>query len=148
MYCTAAEVRNMLKSDVLNSLIGNEFIEDEAVREAKLAPIVAEAVADADGEIDGYLSKRYPVPLTVVPKVINKLSKDIALYNLFSRMGIDEGERESNYLTRYKAAIRFLEMVARGGVDIGVSDNTKKADSSFSLNQAPRLFSRKSLEGM
>ncbi|CAH8720535.1 DUF1320 domain-containing protein [Paenibacillus melissococcoides] len=42
----------------------------------------------------GYLVKRYSVPLSRVPKVINKYAKDIAVYNLFSRIGIDEGEKE------------------------------------------------------
>jgi Mu-like prophage protein gp36 len=95
-YCTADEVRAMIKPDALNMIIGDEYIEDEAEREAKIVPIIEEAISDADGEIDGYLAKRYPVPFTAIPKVINKFSKDIAVYNLFSRAGIDENEKEKN----------------------------------------------------
>lgn len=147
-YCTIEEVRSMIKPDALNAIIGDEYIEDEALREVKIAPIIEEAIGDADGEIDGYLAKRYPVPLFPVPKVINKFSKDIAVYNLFSRIGIDEGEKESNYLTRYKAAVKFLENVAKGVVDIGIHDNTQKANTGFSVNSSNRLFSRESLKGM
>lgn len=79
-YCTRAEVREMLKDDTLNVLLGNEFIEDAVQRESRIAPIIDAAIDDADGEVDGYLAKRYPVPLLTPPKVINKYAKDIAVY--------------------------------------------------------------------
>ncbi len=75
-YSTETEVREMLKDDALNAIIGDAYIEDAAERETKIAPIIAAAVEDADGEIDGYLAKRYPTPLEPTPKIINKLSKD------------------------------------------------------------------------
>lgn len=138
----------MIKADALNAIIGNEYIEDEELRNAKIIPIIEEAIGDADGEIDGYLAKRYPVPLTQIPKAINKFSKDIAVYNLFSRMGIDEGEKESNYLTRYRAAVKFLENVARGIVDIGIQTNTQKANTGFKVGSNSRLFTRETMKGM
>lgn len=147
-YCTVEEVRGMIKSDALNMIIGDEYIEDEALREQEIIPIIEEAIGDADGEIDGYLIKRYPVPLSPTPKVINKFSKDIAVYNLFSRAGIDEGEKEKNYLNRYKAAVRFLENVAKGVIDIGITDSTQKANTGFSMTSNTRLFSRNSMKGM
>jgi phage gp36-like protein len=147
-YCTVEEVRGMIKADALNMIIGDEYIEDEAEREARIIPIIEDAIKDADGEIDGYLVKRYSVPLSPTPKVINKFSKDIAVYNLFSRAGIDEGEKEKNFLNRYKAAVKFLENVAKGVVDIGITDNTKKANNGFSANSNTRLFSRDSMKGM
>ena len=100
-YSQRTEVREMIKDDALNAIIGDTFIEDPAQREELVGPIIDEAIADADGEIDGYLAKRYRVPLSPVPKVINKFSKDIAVYNLFSRIGIDEGTDEKTYLNRY-----------------------------------------------
>ena len=147
-YCSVEEVRGMIKADALNMIIGDEYIENEAEREAKIIPIIEEAIGDADGEIDGYLMKRYTVPLSPPSKVINKFSKDIAVYNLFSRAGIDEGEKEKNYLNRYKAAVRFLENVAKGVIDIGISDTSQKANTGFSMNSNSRLFSRNSMKGM
>ena len=82
-YCSRDEVRALLKLDAVSQIItDNDGVEDPEEREAILAPLIDEAIADADGEIDGYLAKRYAVPLAPVPKVINKFSKDIALYNL------------------------------------------------------------------
>ena len=136
-YSTSAEVREMLKDDALNAIIGDTFIEEPAQREELVAPIIDAAIADADGEIDGYLAKRYAVPLAPVPKVINKFSKDIAVYNLFSRIGIDE--------------VKFLTLVAEGKVSIGADadgDPASAAAIGFTVRSNPRVFSRGQLRGM
>ena len=145
-YSTKEEVREMLKDDALNAIIGDTFIEDPVEREELVAPIIEGAIADADAEIDGYLAKRYAVPLSPAPKVINKFSKDIAVYNLFSRIGIDE----RTYLNRYNAAIKFFELVADGKVSIGTEadDPASAAATGFSAKSNTRLFTRGSMRGM
>lgn len=151
-YSTRDEVREMLKDDALNTIIGDTFEEDAEEREAKIRPIIDMAIADADAEIDGYLAKRYRVPFNPVPRVLNKFSKDIAIYNLYSRIGIDEGESEKNYLNRYNSAIKFLTLVAEGKVNIGTGedgdDPASAAATGFAAKSNPRLFSRGSMKGM
>ena len=149
-YSSADEVRKVIKNEDVSNIVGlNEYIEDEGHRESLIMPIIEEAIKDADGEIDGYLSKRYSTPLpSPAPKIINKFSKDIAIYNIYSRIGIEEGEREGTLLTRYKSAIKFLENVARGLVDIGVQKLEKKAANGFKISSSERLFSRSSMRGM
>lgn len=149
-YSTKAEVLEMLKEDALNPIIGDTFDEDAEQRAARIGPIIEMAIEDADAEIDGYLGKRYAVPLSNIPRVINKFSKDIALYNLFSRMGIDEDSDQKTYLTRYNSAIKFLTMVAEGKTSIGVDtdDPASAAATGFLAKSSPRLFSRASLKGM
>ena len=62
-YCTRDEVRAMLKEDAVSQILTDtDFIEDPEEREARIGPLIDEAIADADGEIDGYLAKRYAVP--------------------------------------------------------------------------------------
>lgn len=149
-YSATTEVREMLKDDALNAIIGDTFIEDPEEREAKVCPIIDGAIEDADGEIDGYLAKRYAVPIVPAPKIINKFSKDIAVYNLFSRVGIDENSEEKNYLNRYNAAIKFLTLVAEGKVSLGAeTDNPATAAATgFSVKSNPRIFTRDRLRGM
>lgn len=149
-YSTKEEVREMLKDDALNTIIGDTFVEDPAEREAKINPIIEAAIEDADAEIDGYLAKRYKVPLDPAPKVLAKFSKDIAVYNLFSRIGIDEGSDQKNYLNRYNAAVRFLTLVAEGKVSIGAQadDPATAASTGFAAKSNPRLFTRGKLRGM
>ena len=147
-YCTREDVREMIKTDALNTLIGDTYIDDPEEREKQIAPLIDGAVEDAEGEIDGYLSKRYPVPLSPPPKAINKFAKDIAVYNLFSRIGIDEQSEQKTILNRYQAAVKFLTLVAEGKVDIGVSDNAMAAQTGFSVKSSPRLFSRDTMRGL
>ena len=147
-YSTRAEVRSMLKDDTLNTIFGDAFHEDAAEREELAGPVIDEAIADADGEIDGYLAKRYQVPLSPVPKVINKYSKDIAIYNLFSRLGISEDSEQKIYLTRHDAAIKFLTLVADGKVSIGAEaeDPARAAAAGFVRDGVkPRAVSRRSV---
>ena len=148
-YCTAAEVLDMLKEDMLNVIIGDNYIENEDERIQAITPIVEQAIADADAEIDGYLAKRYKVPFEKTPQVINKFAKDIALYNMVSRKGVDENDRDKTYLTRYNAAIAFLTKVAEGRISIGVSENNTEdaARIGFSMSNSPRLFSRGNMKG-
>jgi phage gp36-like protein len=148
VYCSVSDVRGMIKDDALNTLIGNEYIEDAAEREEKIVPIIEGAIVDAEGEIDGYLAKRYSLPLSPVPQVIKKFAKDIAIYNLYSRIGIDENDREKNYLNRYKAAVRFFELVANGKVELGTIDTTQAANNGFKISSNTKLFSRNNLMGM
>ena len=130
MYCTVGEVLEMIKDDMKNVIIGDEYIEDEQEREAKIATLCESAISDACAEIDGYLAKRYRVPFTKTPQVINKFAKDISVYNLVSRTGIDESDREKTFLNRYNAAIKFLLDVAKGIISIGVEEKRRKQRSS------------------
>ena len=156
MYSTVEEIRLMLKEHVLEDMISNQYMEDEAKKEQETIKIVTDAIEDADSEIDGYIAKRYRTPLSPCPSVINKYSKDIAIYNIMSRSGIDTSERESNYLTRYKNAIKYLENVAKGIVNIpgaGVSSlengNFSGAgnQSDFRIQSSTKIFGRNNLEG-
>ena len=149
-YSTRAQVREMIKDDALNAIIGDTFIEDPAEREELVGPIIDAAIGDADAEIDGYLAKRYALPLSPAPKAVNKFSKDIAVYNLFSRIGIVESSDQKTYLNRYNSAIKFLTLVAEGKVSLGAEsdDPATSAATGFSVTSNPRLFSRDRMRGM
>lgn len=105
---------------------------------------------DIDRGAMEYLAKRYAVPLAPAPRVINKFSKDIAVYNLFSRIGIDEGTDQKTYLNRYNAAIKFLTLVAEGTVSIGTEteDPASAAAGGFKVKSNSRLFTREKMRGM
>ena len=46
-YCTAQEVLDMLKEDMMNFIIGNEYIEDKDEKIEKIMPIAEQAVQSA-----------------------------------------------------------------------------------------------------
>lgn len=150
MYCSVEEVKRMIKDDAFNAIIGNTYIESADERSEKIQRIVEDAIQDAQNEIDGYLT-RYPLPLTSVPQVIQKYAKDIAVYNLYSRIGINESDREKNYLNRYNAAIKYLTLVAEGKIELFSSSSSSASSSNsgrIQIQNSTRLFNRNSLKGM
>lgn len=149
-YSTREEVRQMIRDSAFNPIVDDAFRDLELDREERLDPLIDVAIQDADAEIDGYLAKRYAVPLSPAPRVLNKLSKDIAVYNLFSRMGINAESREKIIITRYEAAIKFLTLVAEGKVSLGTEseDPASAAAVGFTVDSNRRLFSRRQMKGM
>ena len=149
MYCTVEEVAGMIKDDMIDVILGDQPIEDREQQQEMLRELIPGAIGDACSEIDGYLAGRYPVPFEKTPAMLNKLAKDIAVYNLVSRQGIDESSREKNYLNRYNQAIKFLTAVAEGKIDIGTSDKSSVsgAGTDFRVESPSRIFSRNSMKG-
>ena len=46
MYCTVEEVLKMIKDDMKNVIIGDEYIEDAEEREAKIAELCEPCIKD------------------------------------------------------------------------------------------------------
>lgn len=134
---------------MLQAILSDDYIEDKAEVEKQITPIIEDAISDAQAEIDGYLAKRYSVPFTEVPPVISKFTKDMAVYNLASRIGIDEQDREKTILTRYNAAVSFLTKVAQGTIELNVSEGQpqKAANTGFHITANQRIFRRNDLRG-
>lgn len=116
MYCTREDLTGQVSERILLSLVDDENA-GEMTPEAERR--VEQAIADASSRIDGYLQARYPVPLQPVPQLIRSLCVDIAIYNLFARRGFDEESADKAVVTRYRDAIRLLEHIAAGKIQIG-----------------------------
>lgn len=154
MYCTTGEVLGKFRDDMIDTILGPDLIEDEQERTEKITACAEEAISDACAEIDGWVSKRYKVPFSEpVPPIISKLAKDIAVYNLASRTGIDEDDRENTIYIRYKNAITFLTNVAKGLANIDTGQDTADgsgattANDGFRYRANERLFSRDTMKG-
>ena len=109
---------------------------------------VDEAIAQADADIDSYLSAKYTVPLSPASAVVKKLSVDIAVYNLYSRRLEKIPETRSE---RYKNAVRMLEGIAKGTIAIGAATApTAAGDAGGPEATKPatdRIFTKTTLEG-
>lgn len=81
------------------------------------------AIADAEGEVDGYLAGRFSAPITPVPKVLVRITSDIARYYLYDDMAPEHISK------RYDNAVKFLKGIANGTVNLGVDDTGATPDS-------------------
>jgi phage gp36-like protein len=100
--------------------------------------VLNEAIADADAEIDGYLTT-YALPLQTVPAVMERIACDIARYYLFGDGMIEQIK------TRYDNAIKYLNLVAKGTISLapdtsGAVPVAASAEVEFQSSSA--VFSR------
>ena len=108
-YCTLSDINKLLPQEVLIRLTDDDMsgsVDDD---------VVTESIDSASDEMDVYLGSRYELPITETVDILIKLNVDIAIYNLYSRVkdSIPETRNE-----RYKNAIRMLEKIADGKIDI------------------------------
>lgn len=115
MYCSLDDIRKNIP-DI--SLI--ELTDDNGTGQINTG-IAEEAIEYADSTIDGYLRGRYTLPLNPVPKIIQKISIDIAIYHIYSRRF--ELEMPEGMQKRYENAIKLLENIQKGVIAFNMSDS-------------------------
>lgn len=109
MYCTLDDLKKVLPEENLIQLTDDESL--GSIKEER----IAEAIAQADGEIDSFIGGRYTVPLTSVPAVIRRCSTSIATYHLYKRRVEDIPDSRRG---DYKDAIDILKSIREGNMNI------------------------------
>lgn len=100
--------------------------------------VIGMALADADDEIEPYIAARYTVPLATVPKSLVRIACSIARYRLYDEAVPDRIAQD------YKDAVRFLEGVAKGMLQLG-PDSAGAApavSNGAEVQSGGRVFSR------
>ena len=77
--------------------------------------VVDQAIADTDAMIDGYVARRYALPMATVPPLIASLALDIAIYKLHV---FDPSDKIAN---DYKAAMKSLEGISGGSIRLPIA---------------------------
>ncbi len=134
------------KADILKRMTEAALIQltDEANAGVVDDVKVDAAIADAEGEADGYLSVRYKTPVSPVPAVVVSFVVDMTVYRLYS---LRQGPTD-DVIRRYNDAVRFFRAASQGtvslGVDMLVPDNSRR-DVDIQGNN--RVFTRSNMEG-
>ena len=105
--------------------------------------VVAQAISDADGEIDSYLGVKYQVPINPVPAIVVTASATIAMY----RMSYDAGTLTDEKRRRYEDLIRWLRDVASGKAVLDGGNGTKSSGGVRYFSE-PREYTRSKLGGI
>lgn len=106
------------------------------------AAVVTGAIADAGDEIDGFVGRRYDLPLASTPSLLKVLACDIARYRLY------KDQPTERVKDAYKEAIARLKQIGDGQVllDIAGAEPSPIADTPLVQSQ-DRVFSRETLKG-
>lgn len=166
-YATAADLLERYESDLLAQRAAPEgtrvsgvllaltvsggdrsaFTADEiAAADLGLARI-EEALSDAVGVVDSYLSTKYTLPLSPVPRLIRRLTCDIARYFLWGDSASIDGVEDREY----KAALKTLASIRDGEQQLGVQPEPTAPASGVAaelIHVEERLFTRDSMRGL
>jgi len=136
MYCAQTDIEDLMTSRVLMQLT------DDSRTDTVDTEKVAAAIGAASDEVDAYLRARYaPVPLPdPVPGLIKRLTRDLAVYELYSRRlegGIPEAVTQ-----RAKEARALLAQIRDGLATLGVEPPS--GSGNYRTNKAPcdRVFNK------
>lgn len=107
------------------------------------AALVESALQRASDTMDAYLAARYALPLASIPRQLVDVCCDIARYKL---CGAEVTETEAVRL-RYKDALKTLELIRDGKLDVGLTvAGQPVADiASIQIIGGGRQFDRTSL---
>ncbi len=133
-YCTQADMVTRFGEEELAQLTDHNW-EDGRIDDT----VVARAIADAAGEIDARLAKRYPLPLASVPAFLTRAACDIARYYLYQDR-VTEIVQE-----RYRNAIKLLDGIAAGQTALGLESTQAPQDGPAEITSRDRLFDRGSM---
>lgn len=103
---------------------------------------IEQAVSEADAVIDGYLGRRYALPLATMPAILATWARSIARHRLHASRVIDE--RTDPIARDYRDAIRFLEQVAAGRFSLGIGDPERSPASAgdVRIDAGRKVFGR------
>ena len=131
-YCTQQDLIDRFGEEELIQLTDRDRVGiiDEAVLDR--------AIADAEGEINGYLASRYQLPLATTPTSLVRIACDIARYHLFD--DVEDGV----VTTRYNNAVKFMKAISTGAVSLGIDSvgATPQTNEGAEVQSGGRVFGR------
>ncbi|QBF31497.1 gp436 family protein [Thalassococcus sp. S3] len=106
------------------------------------APVAA-AIVDAAALIDGYLAKRYALPMASVPPIIKGLTEVIAYYNLHGSTPDEKADKD------HDRALKKLEDIKDGVIALPIAGVTPEptGDTGAKLTDRERPMTADSLKG-
>lgn len=98
---------------------------DEIAEADKALARIEQAAEEASAVIDGYLARRYALPLGRMPGILITWARAITRYKLHNDRITDD--RTDPVARDYRDAVKFLELVAEGKFSLGLEDPTTGA---------------------
>lgn len=137
MYATRADIIRIYGAEFLSDITPSDVPDPDGA--------VDQALDDATAEIDGYLSKQYPLPLSGQPKVLRRPCIDVAVYVLAN----SHTRLTTTIETRYEQATALLTKISKGIAGLGadepsaaVEGSTSGTSSGADFTARPRRFGR------
>ena len=104
----------------LQSAIESWAKDDARETSETFTPRIISAITRATEEMNLYLYKQYALPLPFIPLSLRDMCVKLSLYQLLSRKGFTEESADYSIKVNRDSAIKQLEQIASGKLDIGI----------------------------
>lgn len=140
MYCSLEDMRTRFDHTELIQLTDKDGSAGDVVES-----VLSHAITDACATIDGYIGGRYKLPLVNAPSVLTRTACDLARYYLYD----DQLGDEHQVTKRYQSAIRYLEQVSAGKVQLGIHtpSSAPSTTNTAIVDSAGSVFARERSKG-
>lgn len=155
MYSSLNNITEHIDLDLIIQLVNDENRRTEDVDvnlddpDDLVVKRVTEAIKSADAEIDSYLISKYSVPLTAVPDIIEDISIDLAIYNLYKRR--HRLDMPESLTDMRKLRVKQLEQIQKGMMQLPIQQQTSdKGSGEFRTNKSSedKIFNKDLLDKM
>lgn len=121
------------------------YTADEIAAADRARERIEQASTEADALIDGYLGKRYTLPLAAPPGILTTWARAIVRYKLHG----DRMSTETNdpIVRDYRDALKFLEQIAAGKFSLGIEDPSAQGsgEGEVRIDPGKKVFGREFL---
>ncbi len=136
LYCTKEDLYEACLSNAVNEWASDSPDDSKSQVNAKIKA----AISRASEEINLYISKHYTLPIAFVPVSLRDICVKLSLYQLMSRKGFDPSSADSSIKLNYDSAVKQLEQIAYGRLDIGIKkDSAQKSVVFYRFAGSPVL---------
>jgi len=106
---------------------------------------IEQAIVEADALVDGYLGRRYTLPLASAPGILATWARAIVRYKLHGDR--ISGESNDPIVRDYRDALKFLEQIAAGKFSLGIEDPQTQGStaSDVQFDTGKKVFGREYL---
>jgi phage gp36-like protein len=142
----SAEHRQIVDANLMEATLRNQ---DRSVWTADEIAVADDALARIQNEIDitdqfvdGFLARRYPLPLPQTPGILTTWARAIVRYRLHKDQISDAS---ANPIARdYTEAVKMLGLVANGQYSIGIDDpqSANNPEGVVQIESGEKVFSR------
>lgn len=141
----AAEVEPVLLELTMRQGDRSEYSAEEIAAADSAVERIEQAATEADAVIDGYLGRRYKLPLATVPKILATWARALTRYRLHGHR--ISGETTDPIVRDYKDALRFLALIGEGKFSLGVEDPEAQGSGpgEVRIDMGSKVFGRRHL---
>lgn len=121
------------------------YTADEIAAADRAKERIVQASTEADALIDGYLGKRYTLPLASPPGILTTWARAIVRYKLHGDRLSTEGN--DPIVRDYRDALKFLEQIASGKFSLGIEDPSSQGNGlgEVRIDPGKKVFGREFL---